>query len=155
MGSQVYERFTIDVRNVFGHASLATTSWGHQYMGGEHVLLGMLREGTCPAARVLMEAGVDLDAMEQEMDRFVLREAPGDERLKLPMMPRAKKVIERSLEVAMRLGHKSVGTEHLLYALLDHPDGVQVELLHRRGHDVEAIRERTLELLARYGVKKT
>lgn len=73
----MYERFNNEVRDVVGHANLAATSRGHQFMGCEHVLLGMLREGKCPAARVLKEAGVELESMEQEMDRLVRREAPG------------------------------------------------------------------------------
>ncbi|MFY4730959.1 Clp protease N-terminal domain-containing protein, partial [Nitrospira sp. BLG_2] len=72
------------------------------------------------------------------------------ERVKLPMTPRAKKMMMRTVEVAMRMGHDSIGTEHFLYALLENPEEVQIELLKRLGHDVEAIRERTLELLARY-----
>ncbi|OWY70836.1 hypothetical protein B7486_14640 [cyanobacterium TDX16] len=146
----VFERFSDEVRDVIGYANLAATSRGHQFMGPEHVLLGMLKEGKCPAAGVLNEVGAELESMEQEMDRLVRREVAGDVSVKLPMTPQMKKVIERSIEVAMRLRHNSVGTEHLLFALLENPDGVQVHMLTRRRHDVEAIRSRTLELLARY-----
>ena len=121
--------------------------FNHEYIGTEHMLLGLVKEGTGVAANVLKNLEVDLRKIRLEVEKLV---QSGPEMItmgKLPQTPRAKKVIEYSMEEARNLNHNFVGTEHILLGLLREQEGVAAQVLMNLGLKLEEVREEVLNLL--------
>jgi len=123
--------------------------FNHEYIGTEHILLGLVKEGSGVAANVLKNLDVDLRKIRLEVEKIVQTGPGGDQVVlgKLPHTPRAKKVIEYSVEEARNLNHNYVGTEHLLLGLLREQEGVAAQVLMNLGLKLEDVREEVLNLL--------
>jgi ATP-dependent Clp protease ATP-binding subunit ClpC len=145
----MYERFTDRARKVMQLANQEAQRFNHEYIGTEHVLLGLVKEGSGVAANVLKNLDVDLRKIRLEVERIVQPGAGGDQVVmgRLPHTPRAKKVIEYSIEEARNLNHNYVGTEHLLLGLLREQEGVAAQVLMNLGMKLEDVREEVLNLL--------
>src|ERR671923_1480962 len=145
----MYERFTDRARKVMQLANQEAQRFNHEYIGTEHILLGLVKEGSGVAANVLKNLDVDLRKIRLEVERIVQPGAGGDQVVmgRLPHTPRAKKVIEYSIEEARNLNHNYVGTEHLLLGLLREQEGVAAQVLMNLGLKLEDVREEVLSLL--------
>jgi hypothetical protein len=124
----MFERFTARARNVITHAYEEATALQHNYVGTEHLLLGVLRESEGIGADVLVALGVDIDVVRSEIDHRV-GHGSGDVPHRSPFTPRSKKTLELALNEALLLGHNYIGTEHLLLGLLRVTDGLAAEIL--------------------------
>jgi ATP-dependent Clp protease ATP-binding subunit ClpC len=145
----MYERFTDRARKVMQLANQEAQRFNHEYIGTEHILLGLVKEGSGVAANVLKNLDIDLRKIRLEVEKIV-QTGTGSEMVtmgKLPHTPRAKKVIEYSIEEARNLGHNYVGTEHLLLGLLREQEGVAAQVLMNLGLKLEDVREEVLNLL--------
>ena len=145
----MYERFTDRARKVMQLANQEAQRFNHEYIGTEHVLLGLVKEGSGVAANVLKNLDIDLRKIRLEVEKIV-QHGPGGEQVvmgRLPHTPRAKKVIEYSVEEARNLSHNYVGTEHLLLGLLREQEGVAAQVLMNLGLKLEDVREEVLNLL--------
>src|SRR6056297_3106953 len=143
----MYERFTDRARKVMQLANQEAQRFNHEYIGTEHILLGLVKEGSGVAANVLKNLEVDLRKIRLEVEKLV---QSGPEMVtvgKLPQTPRAKKVIEYSMEEARNLNHTYVGTEHILLGLLREQEGVAAQVLMNLGLKLEDVREEVLNLL--------
>lgn len=143
----MYERFTDRARKVMQLANQEAQRFNHEYIGTEHVLLGLIKEGSGVAANVLKNLDIDLRKIRLEVEKLV---QSGPEMVtmgKLPQTPRAKKVIEYSMEEARNLNHNYVGTEHILLGLLREQEGVAAQVLMNLGLKLEDVREEVLNLL--------
>ncbi|MFN9437774.1 MAG: ATP-dependent Clp protease ATP-binding subunit, partial [Planctomycetota bacterium] len=143
----MYERFTDRARKVMQLANQEAQRFNHEYIGTEHILLGLVKEGSGVAANVLKNLDVDLRKIRLEVEKLV---QSGPEMVtigKLPQTPRAKKVIEYSMEEARTLNHNYVGTEHILLGLLREQEGVAAQVLMNLGMKLEVVREELLNLL--------
>jgi ATP-dependent Clp protease ATP-binding subunit ClpC len=143
----MYERFTDRARKVMQLANQEAQRFNHEYIGTEHILLGLIKEGSGVAANVLKNLDVDLRKIRLEVEKLV---QSGPEMVtmgKLPQTPRAKKVIEYSMEEARNLNHNYVGTEHILLGLLREQEGVAAQVLMNLGLKLEDVREEVLNLL--------
>ncbi|MCH2128114.1 MAG: ATP-dependent Clp protease ATP-binding subunit [Pirellulaceae bacterium] len=143
----MYERFTDRARKVMQLANQEAQRFNHEYIGTEHILLGLVKEGSGVAANVLKNLEVDLRKIRLEVEKLV---QSGPEMVtmgKLPQTPRAKKVIEYSMEEARNLNHNYVGTEHILLGLLREQEGVAAQVLMNLGLKLEEVREEVLNLL--------
>jgi len=143
----MYERFTDRARKVMQLANKEAQRFNHEYIGTEHILLGLVKEGSGVAANVLKNLDVDLRKIRLEVEKLV---QSGPEMVtmgKLPQTPRAKKVIEYSMEEARNLNHNYVGTEHILLGLLREQEGVAAQVLMNLGLKLEDVREEVLNLL--------
>src|SRR5712672_1356802 len=143
----MYERFTDRARKVMQLANQEAQRFNHEYVGTEHVLLGLIKEGTGVAANVLKNLDVDLRKIRNEVEKIVQAGPDMVTMGKLPQTPRAKKVIEYAIEEARNLNHNYVGTEHLLLGLLREHDGVAAQVLMNLGLKLEEVREEVLNLL--------
>jgi len=143
----MFERFTERARKVMALANQEAQRFNHEYIGTEHILLGLVKEGSGVGANVLKNLGVDLHKVRMEVEKLV---KPGPDMVtmgKLPQTPRAKKVIEYSIEEARNLNHNYVGTEHILLGLLREHDGVAAQVLMNLGLKLDEVREEVLNLL--------
>ncbi|MBX3423626.1 MAG: ATP-dependent Clp protease ATP-binding subunit [Pirellulaceae bacterium] len=143
----MYERFTDRARKVMQLANQEAQRFNHEYIGTEHILLGLVKEGSGVAANVLKNLDVDLRKIRLEVEKLV---QSGPEMVtigKLPQTPRAKKVIEYSMEEARNLNHNYVGTEHILLGLLREQEGVAAQVLMNLGMKLDDVREEVLNLL--------
>jgi ATP-dependent Clp protease ATP-binding subunit ClpC len=143
----MYERFTDRARKVMQLANQEAQRFNHEYIGTEHILLGLVKEGGGVAANVLQNLGIDLRKIRQEIEKIV---QPGPDMVtmgKLPQTPRSKKVIEYSIEEARLLNHNYVGTEHLLLGLVREEEGVAAQVLMNLGLRLETVRAEVLNLL--------
>src|SRR6476660_7691305 len=143
----MYERFTDRARKVMQLANQEAQRFNHEYIGTEHILLGLVKEGSGVAANVLKNLDIDLRKIRLEVEKIVQSGPDMVTMGKLPQTPRAKKVIEYSIEEARNLGHNYVGTEHLLLGLLREKDGVAAQVLMNLGLKLEEVREEVLNLL--------
>jgi ATP-dependent Clp protease ATP-binding subunit ClpC len=118
----------------------------HGWIGTEHILLGLIREGDGHAARALEALGISLDAVRQQVEAFIGRgqQAPSGH---IPFTPRAKKVLELSLRESLQLGHGYIGTEHILLGLIREVDGVAAQVLVVLGADLDRVRQQVIQLL--------
>ncbi len=147
----MFERFTDRARKVMALANQEAQRFNHEYIGTEHVLLGLVKEGSGVGANVLKNLGVDLRKVRLEVEKLV---KSGPEMVtmgRLPQTPRAKKVIEYAIEEARNLNHNYVGTEHLLLGLLREQDGVAAQVLMNLGLKLDEVREEVLNLLGAGG----
>lgn len=143
----MYERFTDRARKVMMLANQEAQRFYHEYIGAEHVLLGLVKEGTGTAAHVLKNLDIEPDKVRREAENII---QPGPERVitgKLPQTPCAKQLLECSMEEARKLNHDYVGTEHLLLGLLRVEEGVAVHVLWHLGLKSEQVREEVLRFL--------
>ncbi|RMF41166.1 MAG: ATP-dependent Clp protease ATP-binding subunit, partial [Planctomycetota bacterium] len=143
----MYERFTDRARKVMQLANQEAQRFNHEYIGTEHILLGLVKEGSGVASNVLRNLDVDLRKIRLEVEKLV---QSGPEMVtigKLPHTPRAKKVIEYSMEEARQLNHNYVGTEHILLGLLREQEGVAAQVLMNLGLKLDEVREEVLNLL--------
>jgi ATP-dependent Clp protease ATP-binding subunit ClpC len=143
----MYERFTDRARKVMQLANAEAQQHHHEYIGTEHILLGLLQEGTGVAANALKNLDVDLRKIRLEIEKYIQR---GPDRVamgKRPQTPRAKKVIEYTIEEARNLNHNYVGTEHLLLGLLREQEGLAAQALVNLGLNLENVRAEVGRLL--------
>ena len=143
----MYERFTDRARKVMQLANQEAQRFNHEYIGTEHILLGLVKEGSGVAANVLKNLDVDLRKIRLEVEKIVQSGPDMVTMGKLPQTPRAKKVIEYAMEEARNLNHNYVGTEHLLLGLLREQEGVAAQVLMNLGMKLEDVREEVLNLL--------
>jgi len=145
--TDMYERFTDRARKVMQLANQEAQRFNHEYIGTEHVLLGLIKEGSGVAANVLKNLDVDLRKIRLEVEKLVQSGPDMVTMGKLPQTPRAKKVIEYSMEEARNLNHNYVGTEHILLGLLREQEGVAAQVLMNLGLKLDEVREEVLNLL--------
>ena len=145
----MFERFTDRTRRVVVLAQEEARMLNHGYIGTEHILLGLIREGDGYAARTLESLGISLDAVRQQVEEIIGRgqQAPSGH---IPFTPRAKKVLELSLRESLQLGHNYIGTEHILLGLLREGDGVAAQVLVTLGADLNRVRQQVIQLLHGY-----
>jgi ATP-dependent Clp protease ATP-binding subunit ClpC len=145
----MFERFTERARRVVVLAQEEARMLNHNYIGTEHILLGLAREGEGVAAKALESLGISLDAVRQQVEEIIGRgqEAPSGH---IPFTPRAKKVLELSLREAQQLGHNYIGTEHILLGLIREGSGVAAQVLVKLGADLNRARQRVVQLLHGY-----
>ncbi len=143
----MFERFTDRARKVMALANQEAQRFNHEYIGTEHILLGLVKEGSGVGANVLKNLDVDLRKVRLEVEKLVKSGPETVTMGKLPQTPRAKKVIEYAIEEARNLNHNYVGTEHLLLGLLREQDGVAAQVLMNLNHKLEDVREEVLNLL--------
>jgi len=142
----VFERFTENARQAVVIAQDDARRFRHNYIGTEHILLGVLRVDDGLGAKVLGSLGITTDEVRGHIRRIV---GPGDQSVvgQIPFTPRAKRVLELSLREALSLGHNHIGTEHVLLGLVREDDGVAATILRSLGADAETVRDKTIELL--------
>lgn len=143
----MYERFTDRARKVMQLANQEASRFNHESIGTEHILLGLVKEGSGVAATVLKQFNVDLRKIRLEVEKIVQSGPDMVTMGKLPQTPRAKKVIEYAMEEARNLNHNYVGTEHLLLGLLREHEGVGAQVLMYLGLNLEDVRAEVLSLL--------
>jgi ATP-dependent Clp protease ATP-binding subunit ClpC len=143
----MFERFTDRARKVMALANQEAQRFNHEYIGTEHILLGLVKEGSGVGANVLKNLDVDLRKVRLEVEKLVKSGPETVTMGKLPQTPRAKKVIEYAIEEARNLNHNYVGTEHLLLGLLREQDGVAAQVLMNLSLRLEDVREEVLNLL--------
>lgn len=144
----MFERFDSRARRVIGLAQEEARLLNHNYIGTEHLLLGLLHGNDDVAAKALEDLGVSLGAARTQVEEIIGRgkETPIGH---IPFTPRAKKVMELSLREALQLGHKYVGTEHLLLGIIREGQGVAAQIVVRLGVDLPRVREQVVQLLSR------
>ncbi len=142
----MFERFTDRARRVVVLAQDEARMLNHNYIGTEHILLGLLHEGEGVAAKALESLGISLDAVRQQVEEIIGQgqQAPSGH---IPFTPRAKKVLELSLRESLQLGHNYIGTEHILLGLIREGDGVAAQVLVRLGADLNRVRQQVIQLL--------
>jgi len=143
----MFERFTDRARKVMALANQEAQRFNHEYIGTEHILLGLVKEGSGVGANVLKNLDVDLRKVRLEVEKLVKSGPDMVTMGRLPQTPRAKKVIEYAIEEARNLNHNYVGTEHLLLGLLREQDGVAAQVLMNLGLKLDEVREEVLNLL--------
>src|SRR5215471_6032156 len=145
----MFERFTDQARRVVVVAQEESRKLGHDYIGTEHLLLGILGTGDSVAVNALGSLGVSLEAARQQVEEIVGR---GSHQVSghIPFTPRAKKVLELSLRESVQLGHHYIGTEHILLGLIREGDGVGAKVLTRLGVDLNTVRQQVVRLLHGY-----
>ena len=145
----MFERFTDGSRRVVVLAQDEARMLNHNYVGTEHILLGLIHEGEGVAARTLESLGISLDVVRQQVEEIIGRgqQAPS---VHIPFTPRAKEVLELSLSESLQLGHGYIGTEHILLGLLREGDGVAAQVLVRLGADLKRVREQVIQMLHGY-----
>ena len=143
----MFERFTDRARRVAVLAQEEARMLHHNYIGTEHILLGLIREGGGVAAKALESLGISLEAVRQQVEGIICQgqQAPSGH---IPFTPRAKKVLELSLREALQLGHNYIGTEHILLGLIREGEGVAAQVLVKLGADPSRVRQQVNQLLA-------
>ena len=142
----MFERFTDRARRVVVLAQEEARMLNHNYIGTEHILLGLIHEGEGVAAKALESLGISLEAVRQQVEEIIGQgqQAPSGH---IPFTPRAKKVLELSLREALQLGHNYIGTEHILLGLIREGDGVAAQVLVRLGADLNRVRQQVIQLV--------
>jgi ATP-dependent Clp protease ATP-binding subunit ClpC len=152
----MFERFTDRARRVVVLAQEEARMLNHNYIGTEHILLGLIHEGEGVAAKALESLGISLDAVREQVQEIIGQgqQAPSGH---IPFTPRAKKVLELSLREALQLGHNYIGTEHILLGLIREGEGVAAQVLVKLGADLNRVRQQVIQLLSGYqtGQEKT
>jgi ATP-dependent Clp protease ATP-binding subunit ClpC len=140
---KMYERLTDRARRVVVLAQEEARMLNHNYIGTEHILLGLIREGAGVAAKALESLGMSLEAVRQQVEEIIGRGQRGPSG-HIPFTPRAKTVLELSLREALRLGDNHIGTEHILLALTEEAEGGAAQVLARFGADPVSIRRQVV-----------
>ncbi len=149
----MFERFTDRARRVVVLAQEEAKMLNHNYIGTEHILLGLIHEGEGVAAKALESLGISLDAVREQVQDIIGRgqQQPTGH---IPFTPRAKKVLELSLREALQLGHNYIGTEHILLGLIREGEGVAAQVLVKLGADLNKVRQQVIQLLSGYQGKE-
>ena len=149
----VFERFTDRARRVVVLAQEEARLLNHNYIGTEHILLGLIHEGEGVAAKALESLGISLEAVRAQVEEIIGHggTAPSGH---IPFTPRAKKVLELSLREALQLGHNYIGTEHILLGLIREGEGVAAQVLVKLGADLSRVRQQVIQLLSGYAGAK-
>ncbi|SDP95506.1 ATP-dependent Clp protease ATP-binding subunit ClpC [Actinopolyspora xinjiangensis] len=149
----MFERFTDRARRVVVLAQEEARMLNHNYIGTEHILLGLIHEGEGVAAKALESLGIALEGVRQQVEEIIGQgqQAPSGH---IPFTPRAKKVLELSLREALQLGHNYIGTEHILLGLIREGEGVAAQVLVKLGADLNRVRQQVLQLLSGYQGKE-
>ena len=151
----MFERFTDRARRVLVLAQAEATELRHNFIGTEHVLLGLIKEGSGVAAKVLGQLGVHMEETRETVLKTIGPGSPDtDLSGKPPFTPRSKKVLELSLREAIALGHNYIGTEHLLLGLITEGEGVAAQILIQKGVVPATVRATVMAELAKYGPAK-
>ncbi|MDI9434349.1 MAG: ATP-dependent Clp protease ATP-binding subunit [Sedimentisphaerales bacterium] len=143
----MFERFTDRARKVMALANQEAQRFNHEYIGTEHILLGLVKEGSGVGATVLKNLDVDIKKLRLEVEKLVKSGPDMVTMGKLPQTPRAKKVIEYAIEEARALNHNYVGTEHILLGLLRESEGIAAQVMMNLGLKLEDVRQEVLNLL--------
>ncbi|MCB0952167.1 MAG: ATP-dependent Clp protease ATP-binding subunit [Microthrixaceae bacterium] len=145
----MFERFTDRARRVVVLAQEEARLLNHNYIGTEHILLGLIHEGEGVAAKALESLGISLEAVRQQVEEIIGQggQSPSGH---IPFTPRAKKVLELSLREALQLGHNYIGTEHILLGLIREGEGVAAQVLVKLGADLSRVRQQVIQLLSGY-----
>ena len=143
----MFDRFTDRAKKVMSFARQEAMKFNHEYIGTEHILLGLVQEGSGVAANVLKNMTVDLDKIRHEVEKIVKTGPSMVTMGQLPFTPRAKKVLELSLEEASQLSHNYIGTEHLLLGLIRENEGIAAQVLMNLGVKLDEVRDEVLEFL--------
>jgi len=143
----MFDRFTDRAKKVMNLARQEAQRFNHEYLGTEHILLGLVQEGSGVAANVLRNMTIDLAKIRTEVEKLVKTGPSMVTMGQLPFTPRAKKVLELSMEEAGNLGHNYIGTEHLLLGLIKENEGIAAKVLTNLGVKLEDVREEVLEFL--------
>jgi len=145
----MFERFTDRARRVVVLAQEEARMLNHNYIGTEHILLGLIHEGEGVAAKALESLGISLEAVRSQVEEIIGQgqAAPTGH---IPFTPRAKKVLELSLREALQLGHNYIGTEHILLGLIREGEGVAAQVLQKLGADLNRVRQQVIQLLSGY-----
>src|SRR3989441_7561312 len=146
-GRDMFERFTDRARRVVVLAQEEARMLDHNYIGTEHLLLGLVHEGTGIASTALESLGISLRDVRARVEAIIGRGGGGPHG-QIPFTPRAKKVLELSLREALQLGHDFIGTEHILLGLIREGEGVGAQVLVALGADLERVRRQGVELLS-------
>src|SRR4051794_8098754 len=150
----MFERFTDRARRVVVLAQEEARMLSHNYIGTEHILLGLIHEGEGVAAKALESLGISLEAVRAQVEEIIGQgqQAPSGH---IPFTPRAKKVLELSLREALQLGHNYIGTEHILLGLIREGEGVAAQVLVKLGADLNRVRQQVIQLLSGFQGKET
>jgi ATP-dependent Clp protease ATP-binding subunit ClpC len=150
----MFERFTDRARRVVVLAQEEARMLSHNYIGTEHILLGLIHEGEGVAAKALESLGISLEAVRAQVEEIIGQgqQAPSGH---IPFTPRAKKVLELSLREALQLGHNYIGTEHILLGLIREGEGVAAQVLVKLGADLNRVRQQVIQLLSGYQGKES
>ncbi|MBT3292560.1 MAG: NDP-hexose 4-ketoreductase, partial [Victivallales bacterium] len=145
----MFERFTDRARRVVVLAQEEARLLNHNYIGTEHILLGLIHEGEGVAAKALESLGISLEAVRSQVEDLIGQggSSPSGH---IPFTPRAKKVLELSLREALQLGHNYIGTEHILLGLIREGEGVAAQVLVKLGADLSRVRQQVIQLLSGY-----
>ena len=149
----MFERFTDRARRVVVLAQEEARGLNHNYIGTEHILLGLIHEGEGVASKALESLGISLEAVREQVQEIIGQgqQAPTGH---IPFTPRAKKVLELSLREALQLGHNYIGTEHILLGLIREGEGVAAQVLTKLGADLNRVRQQVIQLLSGYQGKE-
>jgi ATP-dependent Clp protease ATP-binding subunit ClpC len=149
----MFERFTDRARRVVVLAQEEARMLNHNYIGTEHILLGLIHEGEGVAAKAMEGMGISLEAVRAQVEEIIGQgqQAPSGH---IPFTPRAKKVLELSLREALQLGHNYIGTEHILLGLIREGEGVAAQVLVKLGADLNRVRQQVIQLLSGYQGKE-
>lgn len=151
----MFERFTDRARRVIVLAQEEARSLKHNYLGTEHILLGLIKEGEGVAAKALESLDINFDAVREQVVE-IIGEGQDQPSGHIPFTPRAKKVLEYAMREGLQLGHSYIGTEHLLLGLCREQEGVAAQVLAKLGADVNKVRGQVTNLLSGYqGGKET
>jgi len=142
----MFERFTDRARRVVVLAQDEARTLHHNYIGTEHILLGLIHEGQGVAAKTLESLGISLEAVRQQVEE-IIGQGQGPQQGHIPFTPRAKKVLELSLREAQQLDHNYIGTEHILLGLIREGQGVAALVLVKLGADLNRVRQQVIQLL--------
>jgi ATP-dependent Clp protease ATP-binding subunit ClpC len=145
----VFERFTDRARRVVVLAQEEARMLNHNYIGTEHILLGLIHEGEGVAAKALESLGISLEAVRSQVEE-IIGQGQTPPTGHIPFTPRAKKVLELSLREALQLGHNYIGTEHILLGLIREGEGVAAQVLVKLGADLNKVRQQVIQLLSGY-----
>jgi Clp amino terminal domain, pathogenicity island component/UvrB/uvrC motif len=149
----MFERFTDRARRVVVLAQQEARMLNHNYIGTEHILLGLIHEGEGVAAKALQSLGISLEAVRHQVQEIIGR-GQGQQQGHVPFTSRAKKVLELSLREAQQLGHNYIGTEHILLGLIREGEGVAAQVLVKLGADLNRVRQQVIQLLHGYQGKE-
>jgi ATP-dependent Clp protease ATP-binding subunit ClpC len=148
-GAVLFERFTDRARRVVVLAQEEARLLNHNYIGTEHILLGLIHEGEGVAAKALESLGISLEAVRHQVEE-IIGQGGSSPSGHIPFTPRAKKVLELSLREALQLGHNYIGTEHILLGLIREGEGVAAQVLVKLGADLSRVRQQVIQLLSGY-----
>src|ERR1700709_618953 len=149
----MFERFTDRARRVVVLAQEEAKMLNHNYIGTEHILLGLIHEGEGVAAKALESLGISLDSVREQV-QDIIGQGQQQPTGHIPFTPRAKKVLELSLREALQLGHNYIGTEHILLGLIREGEGVAAQVLVKLGADLNKVRQQVIQLLNGYQSKE-